>query len=161
MGLALERKGENEEAIGQWQRALHVDPNYREVHDSLAEALYARGDAAAALSHWREGTQDEAALRRMAWVLATDSHASVRNGPLAIALAVRAVERSRVKDAALWDTLAAAYAEADRFADAVATAERALASAHQENRPDLARAIEDRIRLYQVGKPFRTTPVRH
>ena len=160
MGLALARKGESEEAIGQWQRALQIEPHYREVHDSLAEALYSRGDAAAALSQWREGTQDEAALRRMAWVLATSREASVRNGPLAIALAVRAVERSRVKDAVLWDTLAAAYAEADRFADAVATAERALASAHQENRPDLARAIEDRIRLYQADRPFRAAPVR-
>jgi len=161
MGLALARNGENEEAIGEWQKALRIDPHYREVHDSLAEALYARGDAAAALSHWREGTQDEAALRRMAWVMATDSEASIRNGPLAVAVAVRAVERSRAKDAALWDTLAAAYAEADRFADAVATAERALASAHQENRSDLARAIEDRIRLYQAGEPFRAAPVRH
>ena len=158
MGLALESKGESEEAIEQWQKALQIDPHYREVHDSLAEALYARGDAAAALSQWREGTQDAAALRRMAWALATGPVSSARNGSLAVAVAARAVQLSPVKDAALWDILAAAYAEADRFADAVATAQRALASAHREDRPDLTRAIEARIRLYQAGKPFREAP---
>ncbi len=158
LGLVLDRKGHSEEAIGQWQEALRIDPHFEDAHDSLAQALYARGDIAGALSHWREGARDAANLRRMAWVLATCPDASIRDGREAVALAVRAVELSGGKDAAVCDTLAAAYAESGRFADAVLTARRALALA-KSHLPGFTLAIEGRLRLYQTGSAFRETPV--
>jgi Flp pilus assembly protein TadD len=42
----------------------------------------------------------------------------MRNGTEALALAVRAMELSGGKDAVILDTLAAAYAESGRFANA-------------------------------------------
>ena len=53
------------------------------------------------------------------------------------------------------DTLAAAYAEKSQFADAVATARRARALAAQQNQPDLADAIGNRIALYEADRTFR------
>jgi len=162
LGLVLERKGETGEAIRQWQKALEINPQYEEAHDSLGNALYARGSVAEALAHWRQGTNDLAALRQASWTLATYPDPAIRDGHEAVALAVRALELSRGKDAAVWDILAAAYAEAGQFADAVQTSARALALAQQDNRPELAEAIRSRMRLYETETPFRDAPaVRH
>ena len=51
------------------------------------------------------------------------------------------------------DTLAAAYAEAGRFAEAVQTA-KALDLATQQNNHALAESIPAKIRLYQSRTPF-------
>ncbi len=159
LGRVLDQKGETDEAIRQWQNALQINPRDEQVHDSLAAAFYKRGEFSQALAQWREGTNSPAALRQMAWMLATCPDASVRNGREAVALAVRALELSAVKDSTIWDVLAAAYAQAGRFADAVLTAQRALAIASQENRADSVTAIQSRIRLYEKETAFRdTTP---
>ena len=56
------------------------------------------------------------------------------------------------------DTLAAAYAEAGRFPDAVRTAEQALAMASAKSQTGLADGLRERIKLYQAGAAFRDTP---
>ena len=155
LGLLLDQRGDPDGSIRQWREALTIDPRYEEAHDSLAAALYARGQAAEALAEWRLGTLDAGVLRQMAWAEATSADASIRNGPDAIALAVKVIERSGT-DAEAWDALAAAYAEAGRFADALPAARRAREFAQRENRADLLKAIEGRLRLYQQNKPFRS-----
>jgi tetratricopeptide (TPR) repeat protein len=158
LGLAFDRMGRADEAIRQWQEALEIDPRYEEAHDSLGNALYARGKIAEALAQWRAGTHNLAVLRQAAWVLATDPESSIRNGPEALAMAVRAVELSGGKDPTVWDTLAAAYAETGRFADAASTASRAMALARKNDRPELVEAIQSQLRLYERGVPFREAP---
>jgi tetratricopeptide (TPR) repeat protein len=157
LGVVLEKTGDRAGALRELQKALDIDPQYRQAHDRLAATLYRNRQVAEALAHWREGANDAASLRQQAWVLATDPEPAVRNGHEAIALAVRAVELSGGKDAAAWDALAAAYAEAGKFADAALTARRALAIAEQ-SRPDLAGAIRNRIALYGKELPFRDNP---
>ena len=138
-------------------------PKYAEAHDSLGEALYAQGRTAEALAHWRGamGLQpsDAQALRWAAWVLATAPDAAIRDGAEALALAVRAVQISGGNDARMLDTLAAAYAEKGRFAEAAATARRAQARAAQENQPALAGEIGARIALYEANQPFRNRAI--
>ena len=155
LGLVLDKKGDLDQAIRQWQKALEIDPRYEPAHDSLGDALYARGNIADALAHWREGTNDPAVLQRAAWTLATYPDASIRDGHQAVALAVRDLELSGGKDAPVWDTLAAAYAETGRFGDAVPAARRALALAQRDHLPELTEAIRNRIRLYESETPFR------
>jgi tetratricopeptide (TPR) repeat protein len=161
LGLVLTERGEAEEAIRQWQKALEMNPSYAEAHASLGNALYARGRIAEAVAHWRDAIRlqpnDLPTLRQAAWVLATCPDSSIRNGSEALALAVRAVQLSGAKDAVILDTLAAAYAEAGRFADAAATARRALALATQRNQQVQAEALKRRIALYQANTPFRET----
>ena len=92
----------------------------------------------------------------LAWIRATNPNPRFRDGVQALALARRAVELSR-NDVGTLDTLAAAYAEADRFAEAVQTARKALDLATRHNDRALADALRARIALYEAGKPFRQT----
>jgi tetratricopeptide (TPR) repeat protein len=155
LGLALAAQGKTAEAIGQWREAVRCDPNYAEAHDALAAALFAQGETAQALAHWRAAIEavpaDVVALRHAAWILATSSQAPLRNGPEALAFAVRAAELSGTRDAAVLDALAAAYAETGRFADAVLTAQRALALADAAH----AESLKRRLAGYQAGTAFR------
>ena len=59
------------------------------------------------------------------------------------------------EDPEILDTLAAAYAEAGRFAEAVSTAQRALELAESQERARLAEQIGARLALYQAGQPYR------
>jgi tetratricopeptide (TPR) repeat protein len=170
LGKTLEKLRQTDAAIESWRKALALDPRYADAHLSLAHALSAQGKSAEALEHWRAGLElhpnDFRALREAAWLLATSSDAALRNGPEAVALAVRALElvhghgavRNAVpatpipeNEAAALDTLAAAYAECGRFADAVLTARRALAA----TRSPRVDEIKARIQLYQRQLPFR------
>jgi spermidine synthase len=53
------------------------------------------------------------------------------------------------------DTLAAAYAEAGNFTEAISSAERAAELARTSGRTDLAREIQQRLALYRQGQPYR------
>ena len=65
------------------------------------------------------------ALNNLAWVLATSPKAELRNGAEAVRLAERACELTHYGEPLFIGTLAAAYAEAGRFPEAVTTAEKA------------------------------------
>jgi hypothetical protein len=71
-----------------------------------------------------------------------------------VAAAERAVKLAP-NDPNILGTLAAADAEAGRFADAVQTARRAANIATQQGNQALTESIRAKLRLYEVGKPFR------
>ena len=81
----------------------------------------------------------------------------VRNGAEAIELAQRADRLCAGKRPDVLDTLAAAYAEAGWFPEALATARKALKLAPQKDGPAFADAVQARIALYQAGRPYRET----
>jgi hypothetical protein len=56
------------------------------------------------------------------------------------------------------DALAAAYAEAGRFPDAVSTARQALALAEQQDNSSLAATVRDHLALFEAEKPFHESP---
>ena len=80
--------------------------------------------------------------------------ASVRNGAEAVELARRANQLAHNRQPGVLDTLAAAYAEAGRFREALAAANEARRLASQQNNPALADALRARIALYEAGKPY-------
>jgi tetratricopeptide (TPR) repeat protein len=97
------------------------------------------------------------AQNNLAWVLATCPEASVRNGGQALVLAQQANQLSGGNHPIMLKTLAATYAEVGRFAEAVATAQQALALATAANNAALADDLRAQIGLYQAGSPFRDT----
>ena len=87
-------------------------------------------------------------------MLATSGDGSVRDGARAVALAEGANRMAGGKDAMLLGTLAAGYAEAGRFEEAVRTAQVALELAQAAGQAAQARQIQERLRLYQASRPY-------
>jgi len=58
-------------------------------------------------------------------------------------------------DPAVMDTLAAAYANAGKFDQAVKTAEKAVELAKAAENQNLADDIQSRLDLYQAQRPYR------
>jgi tetratricopeptide (TPR) repeat protein len=158
LGSLLFRQGRIGEAIAQWQKALATLPNDAGFHTALANAFLTRGlqkDAIAEYEHAaRISPQDPLARNNLAWLLATSSDASIRDGNRAIEVAEHAVHLSRGKDPNYLRTLAAACAESGRFAEAIAAAEQALRIAGTEGKSGLANALRDEIALYEIGLPY-------
>jgi tetratricopeptide (TPR) repeat protein len=90
----------------------------------------------------------------LAFVLSTASDAHLRNGKEAVELAEKAVAQMP-KSITVLNSLAAAYAEAGRFNDAVKIAEHALANARFEKNTAGERITEKRIIAYKAGQPWR------
>ena len=90
-------------------------------------------------------------------LLATSQDADLRNGPRAVQLAERACELTHFNQITLVGTLAAAYAEAGRFQEAIATGEKACTLAAQSGQPALLEKNRQLLELYRSGKAYRET----
>jgi tetratricopeptide (TPR) repeat protein len=158
LGFTLFTMGNVDEAIAHFQKALQINPDYAEAHVNLGIALLKSGNVDEAIAHFQKALQikpDYAeAQNDLAWVLAACPQASLRNGNKAVELALRANQLTDNGNPIFLGTLAAAYAEAGRFPEAVATAQRALQLAGTQSNTALANAIQSQIKLYQAGIPF-------
>ena len=97
-------------------------------------------------------------LNNLAWILATGPDAKSRNGALAVELAKRACERSHYRETIPVSTLAAAYAEAGRFDEAIATAQKACALASELGETDLLYEDQKLLVLYRAHQAFHEAP---
>lgn len=158
LGVALCMQGKLEEGVGHLERAVALEPGYRDAYRNLGEALGAlgrRGPAARAFHEaLRTAPRDAGLLKRLAWILATAPEDDVRNGEEALTIARLAVEATG-GDAVSLDALAAAQAETGQFADAAATAERAIATAESSGPADLVPELQDRLARYRANQKFR------
>ena len=158
LGSVLFQHGRTDEAIAQWQKALATQPNDAGFHTVLGNAFLKKGlqkDAIAEYEHAaRISRQDPMARNNLAWLLATSSDASIRNGPKAMELAKQAVQLSGGKDPNYLRTFAAACAETGRFAEAKETAQQALQAAQNQGNSTLANTIRDEIALYELALPY-------
>ena len=137
-----------------------LQPGLWQARYGLASALLQQGQVVEVIEQYRAilvaRPDFVEVLNRLAWLLAVNPDAHIRNGTQAVELAERAATLTRRQQPAVLDTLAAAYAEAGRFTEAIATARRALGIATQQNDRGLAAGLNARIALYQAGTPFRT-----
>jgi tetratricopeptide (TPR) repeat protein len=159
LGNALFQKGRVDEAIAHYQKALAIQPDYAIAHNSLGLALLQKGQVDEAINCFQQALVIQPnyvkAQNNLAWVLATSPEASVRNGTRAVDLAQQADRSCNGNNPVVAKTLAAAYAEAGRFPEAMDTARRAQQLAASQSDPDLANALQAQIELYQMGSPFR------
>jgi protein O-mannosyl-transferase len=141
-----------DQAVEAFRAALAADPTYLAAREQLAFALDAAGRTADAIAELREARSQgsTAAVARLAWLLAVAPDPALLAPDEAVSLAEGEVARTDRGDATRLDVLAAAYAAADRFPEAVATAEEALASCVE---PHCA-ALRARLELYRRGERF-------
>jgi peptidoglycan/LPS O-acetylase OafA/YrhL len=94
----------------------------------------------------------------LAWSLATNPDADKRNGIRAIDLAEDACQQTQYKKTAMVGTLAAAYAEAGRFDEAIATAQKAIVMATENGETNLLQRNQELLKLYQNHLPYHEPP---
>ncbi|HSY18667.1 MAG TPA: tetratricopeptide repeat protein, partial [Candidatus Acidoferrales bacterium] len=94
------------------------------------------------------------ALNNLAWLLATCRHAGLRDGPRATILAQHACELTDWKKTLFIGTLAAAYAEAGKFDDAIATAQRACDLAAKHGETDLFQRNQELLGWYRNHEAY-------
>lgn len=161
LALALSNAGRLEEAVAHFNIVLQSQPDDPEMNFDIAVALNGLGKAKEAIRHYRHGLlvapNSPEALNNLAWILATNPNPQLRNGRDAVELAEKACKLSDYKRAMFLGTLAAAYAEASRFPDAISTAEKAITLAESTNQSELATKNRELLELYRAGKPYRET----
>jgi tetratricopeptide (TPR) repeat protein len=153
----LASQGQLSEAIPHLNAAIAAKPSPM-LHFRLASILEAQGKVAEAIAGYRQALQmnpDQAeALNNLAWLLASHPNANMRDGEEAVRLAERACELTQRKQPMLIGTLAAAYAEAGRFTNAVATAEQARNVATEMGQKEIADKNGELLELYRSNKAF-------
>jgi Flp pilus assembly protein TadD len=146
------------DAITQWQKAHATESTDARFHTALADAFLRAGLQKDAIAEYeyaaRISTQDPLPRNNLAWLLATSSNSSIRDGNRAVEIADEAVRLSRAKDPNYLRTLAAAFAESGRFSEAEETARRALQAADFLHNRTLVNALRDEIALYGLGLPY-------
>jgi Flp pilus assembly protein TadD len=147
-----------QEAEGCFHEATELDPDNAGAWFQLAITQQLLGRTEAALESFGRSLQLKAnnpmALKIVAWIRATHPEARFRNGNQALTLAREAL-RLRPGDPRLLDTLAAAYAEAGQYGEALATARQALAAAGKDVPAADFAAMRKRAALYEQGRPYR------
>jgi len=161
LGSIYYQTGQMNQAIAGFRKALEYQPDLADAHSNLGNALVQTGRAGEAIAHYQTAIEkqpgDAKARNNLAWVLATASQASIRNGPKALALAQEAERLTGGKDPGILGTLAAAYAECGRFSAAIETAERARHLAGLQSNTPLVKILQMEIELYKSNTPFHET----
>lgn len=155
-GTAWRQLGKVSEAAQDFNLALRLN-------DTLATAYVGRGNLFAEQGHYEQAAEDfqqalrcdprsAAAYRSVAWLLATCPLESYRNADKAIEAGQRAAKLLGTDSPHMLDLLAATYANAGDFPQAIKHQQQALVLAEGEIR----KAYAQRLALYRSGKPFRT-----
>jgi cytochrome c-type biogenesis protein CcmH/NrfG len=159
LAKALLKKGQVTEAMVHYRKFLELEPANVEARNTLGTALIQQGHVREAIDQWQEvlvlQPENGNAASNLAWVFATCTDDSIRDGARAAQLGEKALRISGGKIPTIYKVLAAAYAENGRFADAVETAQRGAELATRQGNPPLAAELESNIALYQSGRPLR------
>lgn len=161
LGTVLVRSQRPAEATAAYRKALEITPDYPEALDGLSAALLQlknHEEASAVLLRFeRTHPRDPRAVYKRAWLLATSTKESVRDGMEAERLARKLLEIKGAGDPFALDALAAALAEQGFFEQAGRTARELLESLERLPQvPDNVREVlQAHARTYRDSRPWR------
>jgi len=151
-------------AVAQFGYALLLQPSRAEVAQKLhlALAFAARGLGAPTQLAAISASAPEAPilLNELAWIFATHPDAAVRNGAEAVRQSEKACALTTRTRPEYLVTLAAAYAEAGKFAEAISTAGNALTLARSLGETKTIVLAENLLTAFQANQPYREEPAR-
>jgi tetratricopeptide (TPR) repeat protein len=163
--MALVRAGKVKDGLDHAHEALRLEPGFTRRRQ-LATLLFETGHNREAVAEYLEilslteqaqasyRAQRSEAMSNLAWLLATSPDPTLRNGPEAVRWGERACELTEYKNLSVLAVLAAAYAEAGRFKEAVTTAEKAVELATAAGNLQLAARNQELAELYRAGKAY-------
>ena len=161
-GRQLFFHGQFQPAREQLEQAARLKPDYAPANFYLGLACLKLGLEPEGLKHLQEAARlrpDWAEpLNAQAWTLATSADDRIRNGTQAIDLAEQAVKLSSGRRPEMINTLAAAYAEAGRFDQAIPTANEAIQMAQSASQSNLVSQIQEALDSYKAHRPLREKP---
>lgn len=159
LGHALMRAERLADAIAQFKIVVQLQPGHTHARNSLATAFAAKQQWGEAIRCWRETLEIDpnnlAAKSGLAWTLATAPDPMLRNGAEALAISEQLSQTTGASNPMFLRVLAAAYAEAGRFPEAIETAERGIALATSQHRADIAAFLQGDLKLLQSAQPLR------
>ena len=159
LAKALLQKGQVADALVHYRKLLELQPDNIEVHNIVGTVLIQQGRIREGVEEWQKvmtiQSDNGNAMSNLAWVFATSPDDSLRDGPQAVQLAKQAVRISGGRIPIIFRTLAAAYAESDRFSEAIQAAQRGIDLANSQGNSGLATELQGNIALYQAGRPLR------
>jgi Flp pilus assembly protein TadD len=158
LGFIFAQKGDLDKAIDHYKIALSLRPDHPRTLFNMGNALMLKGDTRGAVGNYKRAFQLDPRLadlaNTLAWILATNGDPMIRNGKEAVLYAEMACKDTGYKEAAILDTLAAAYAEAGRFSEAASTAQKAIEKAEKSQDKSVVEEMKKRLQLYQDGKAY-------
>ena len=159
IGTAYLRKGMIDRAIASYRAAVKADGMSASARHNLATALNEKGMIAEAIASYRKaielGSSRERSRLALAWLLATTSDSSLRDGTEAVSLAESVMEEKGSADADVYEVLAASYAEIGRFDEAVSITEKLVSNAPAGTDMVFLLEMKRRLRLFRKRRPLR------
>jgi len=163
LGQLFGREGNWTAAAQVYSEMLNNYPNDFIAQLGLANALPHLGQIEEAKTLLQAAMQvcpnTPEALNNLAWTLAANAEPGLRDGPRAVQFAQRACELTDYRETIVVGTLAAAYAEAGRFDEAIATAQKACALASQQGQTELLARNQQLLDLYRRHQAYHEAAV--
>jgi len=159
LGAQLQVIGRPGQALDHYRRAVALRPDNIESRTNLGQLLSNQGEVSEAADQFSEAlalrAEHPQALAGLAWIRATSWDPALRDPGEAVRLAERAAAATRNQDVVSLDALAAAYASAERYEDAIRVARMGLALAVSAGQTKVAAQFRQRLELYERRQPVR------
>ncbi len=164
----LEKRNRFSYAAEVYQEAAHQTGTGQESSESAiilrrlaARSWWKAGDTEKCLEQVNRilsaSPEDTYALNMLSWIKATSVDEALRDSETAIRLAEKVCELTQYKEPYLLDTLASAYASAQRYRRAIATLDKMVEAAKKSDHHDIAqvhRVFRNRIWYYANAQPL-------
>jgi tetratricopeptide (TPR) repeat protein len=159
-GAAWYNKGLYDKAIADYSTAIRINPGHVKAITNMGIAWFHKGECGIAIESFRKAlkldTHNADALNQLAWTLAVCPDDEYRDGNEALALAKNASDLYPGLN--YLDTLAAAYAEAGDFDQAVRVQTKVLVMKNNARTQEEIPEVVERLRFYKKGRPWRFEP---